>query len=54
VYFSKSEKAAYNEKNLVGGEIGNGKGRRQGGHRAVSVTPAHGSGIRKVKHVKKS
>jgi hypothetical protein len=48
VYFSESEKAVYNKKDLVGGEMGNGKWMRQGGYRAVSVAPPNGSGKRKL------
>jgi arylsulfatase len=39
-----STKAAYDENDFVGGEMQNGKWMRQGGLKAVSVSPPYGSG----------
>jgi arylsulfatase len=39
-----SKKAVYDENDLVGGEMQNGKWMRQGDYKAVSVAPPYGSG----------
>ncbi len=39
-----SKAAVYNENDLIGGEMGNGKWIRQGDYKAVSVAPPYGPG----------
>lgn len=41
---SGSADSVYNEKDLVGGEMGNGKWMRQGPYKAVSIAPPYGKG----------
>ena len=46
-----STKAVYDENDLVGGEMQNGKWMRQGNLKAVSVAPPYGSGVWKLHNV---